>query len=161
MPARPGHPVSTTMRCVRQRSRFTRVLYWWPSSLLCGAGTWRRRSSYSAPSRLRRPNVIVFVLARRAGRQIPIGGKEGWYWFVLMPVLIPALLAPALSRWRAVAWWLVMWDLVITEVALFHDFAGMSSSVHGSMLFRWGPCSCRSPRISQESPPVLSQVERR
>jgi hypothetical protein len=84
-------------------------------------------------------NVIVCVLARRAGSQIPIGGKEGWYWFVLAPIVVPALLVPALSRWRFTAWWLVAWDVAITEVALFHDFAGMSSPAHGSMLFRWGP----------------------
>jgi hypothetical protein len=84
-------------------------------------------------------NVIVCVLARRAGSQVPIGGKEGWYWFVLVPIVVPALLLPALSRWRLAAWWLVAWDVVITEVALFHDFAGMSSPAHGSVLFRWGP----------------------
>jgi hypothetical protein len=84
-------------------------------------------------------NVIACVLANRGGNPIPIGGKEGWYWYVLAPVLIPALLVPALARWRAAAWWLVIWDVVITEVALFHDFAGMSSPMHGSLLFRWGP----------------------
>jgi len=84
-------------------------------------------------------NVIACVLARRGGNNIPIGGKEGWYWYVLAPVLVPALLAPALARWRIAAWWIVMWDVVITEGALFHDFAGMTSPAHGSMLFRWGP----------------------
>ena len=84
-------------------------------------------------------NVIVCVLARRAGSQVPIGGKEGWYWFVLVPIVVPALLLPAVSRWRLAAWWIVAWDVVITEVALLHDFAGASSPAHGSMLFRWGP----------------------
>src|ERR1019366_1515810 len=84
-------------------------------------------------------NVIACVLANRGGNPIPIGGKEGWYWYVLVPVVIPALLVPALARWRAVAWWLVAWDVVITETALFHDFAGTASPLHGSMLFRWGP----------------------
>jgi hypothetical protein len=84
-------------------------------------------------------NVVACVLANRGGNPIPIGGKEGWYWYVLAPVVIPALLAPVLARWRAVAWWLVAWDVVITEGALFHDFAGTASSLHGSMLFRWGP----------------------
>jgi hypothetical protein len=79
------------------------------------------------------------VLARRGGNDIPIGGKEGWYWYVLAPVIIPALLAPALKRWRIAAWWIVIWDVLVTEVALFHDFAGMTSPAHGSMLFRWGP----------------------
>ncbi len=84
-------------------------------------------------------NVIACVLANRGGNPIPIGGKEGWYWYVLAPIVIPAFLVPALRRWRVAAWWLVAWDLVITESALFHDFAGTSSPLHGSMLFRWGP----------------------
>jgi hypothetical protein len=84
-------------------------------------------------------NVIACVMANRGGNPIPIGGKEGWYWYVLVPVVIPALLVPALARWRITAWWLVLWDVVITEVALFHDFAGTTSPMHGSMLFRWGP----------------------
>ena len=84
-------------------------------------------------------NVVACVLANRGGNPIPIGGKEGWYWYVLAPVVIPALLMPAVARWRAAAWWLVSWDVVITEVALFHDFAGTSSPMHGSLLFRWGP----------------------
>jgi len=84
-------------------------------------------------------NVIACVLANRGGNPIPIGGKEGWYWYVLAPVVIPAFLVPALVRWRAAAWWLVAWDVVITETALFHGFAGLSSPMHGSMLFRWGP----------------------
>jgi hypothetical protein len=84
-------------------------------------------------------NVIACVLANRGGNPIPIGGKEGWYWYVLAPVVIPALVMPAIARWRVAAWWLVIWDVVITEVALFHDFAGMTSPAHGSLLFRWGP----------------------
>lgn len=84
-------------------------------------------------------NVISCVLARRGGNPISIGGKEGWYWYVLAPIVIPALLAPALARWRLAAWWLVAWDVLITEVALFHDFTGLSSPAHGSLLFRWGP----------------------
>jgi hypothetical protein len=84
-------------------------------------------------------NVVACVLARHGGNDIPIGGKEGWYWYVLAPLIIPALLMPAVKRWRAVAWWIVIWDVVITEGALFHDFAGMTSPAHGSILFRWGP----------------------
>jgi hypothetical protein len=84
-------------------------------------------------------NVIACVMARHGGNDIPIGGKEGWYWYVLAPVIIPALLVPALARWRAAAWWIVIWDVIITEGALFHDFAGMTSPAHGSILFRWGP----------------------
>jgi hypothetical protein len=84
-------------------------------------------------------NVIACILSNRGGNPIPIGGKEGWYWYVLAPVIIPALLVPAVKRWRAVAWWIVIWDVVITEGALFPDFAGMTWAAHGSILFRWGP----------------------
>jgi hypothetical protein len=84
-------------------------------------------------------NVVACVLARRGGNPIPIGGKEGWYWYVLVPIVVPALLVPAMSRWRLTAWWLVLWDVIVTEVALFHDFAGNTSPLHGSALFRWGP----------------------
>jgi hypothetical protein len=84
-------------------------------------------------------NVIACVLANRGGNPIPIGGKEGWYWYVLAPVILPALLVPALKRWRAAAYWIVIWDVIITEGALFPDFAGMTSPAHGSILFRWGP----------------------
>src|SRR5205085_3987399 len=84
-------------------------------------------------------NVVACVLARRGGNNIPIGGKEGWYWYVLAPVIIPALLVPAVKGWRAVAGWIVIWDIIINEGALFPDFAGITSPAHGSMLFRWGP----------------------
>jgi len=84
-------------------------------------------------------NVVACVLARHGGNDIPIGGKEGWYWYVLAPVIVPALLVPAIKRWRAAAWWIVLWDVIITEGALFHAFAGITSPEHPSMLFRWGP----------------------
>jgi len=84
-------------------------------------------------------NVVACVLANRGGNPIPIGGKEGWYWYVLSPVIIPALLMPAVKRWRAAAWWIVMWDVIIFEGALIPDFAGGTSPAHGSILFRWGP----------------------
>jgi hypothetical protein len=84
-------------------------------------------------------NVVACVLARHGGNDIPIGGKEGWYWYVLAPVVVPALLVPALARWRAAAWWIVIWDVIINEVALFHDFAGTTSPENPTILFRWGP----------------------
>ncbi|HEX3578973.1 MAG TPA: hypothetical protein VHY33_10455 [Thermoanaerobaculia bacterium] len=84
-------------------------------------------------------NVVACVLARHGGNDIPIGGQEGWYWYVLAPVIVPALLVPALARWRAAAWWIVIWDVVINEVALFHDYAGMTSPTNPTMIFRWGP----------------------
>jgi hypothetical protein len=33
----------------------------------------------------------------------------------------------------------VIWDVIITEGALFHDFAGMTSPAYPTMLSRWGP----------------------
>jgi hypothetical protein len=73
--------------------------------------------------------------ARAAGLALPLGGKEGWYWYALAPLAV--LLFASLPRLAAV--WIVAWDVVITEGALFHDFAGLSSPDHPSTLFRWGP----------------------
>jgi hypothetical protein len=108
-----------------------------------------------ARSRSRAPAALVALLgfacaqlvmaaafirqARAAGIALPFGGKEGWYWYVLVPVVVPALLVPAVSRVRALAWWIVAWDVMITEGALFHDYAGVTSPAHPTALFRWGP----------------------
>jgi len=73
--------------------------------------------------------------ARAAGLALPLGGKEGWYWYALAPLAV--LLFAGLPRLAAV--WIVTWDVVITEGALFHDYAGTSSPLHPSVLFRWGP----------------------
>jgi len=67
-----------------------------------------------------------------------VGGGEGWYWFVLVPVLVPALLAPAVKRFPLVALWIVAWDVVITA-HLFGTWAGHMSPDHSGWLFRWGP----------------------
>ena len=86
-------------------------------------------------------NVISCVLARRGGNPVPIGGKEGWYWYVLAPLVIPTLLAPALTRWWgiALAAWMAAWDVIVHELALFRDYAGATSPEDPSFLFRWGP----------------------
>jgi len=86
-------------------------------------------------------NVISCVLARRAGNPVPIGGKEGWYWYVLAPIVIPLLLSPALKRKTGVALavWIVGWDVIVHECMLFHDYAGSTSPADPTLLFRWGP----------------------
>lgn len=85
-------------------------------------------------------NALAFIRqAHAAGLALPQGGKEGWYWYCVVPLVVPGLLAPAILRFRALAWWIVAWDLLITEVALFHDFSGASSPAHPTFLFRWGP----------------------
>jgi len=84
-------------------------------------------------------NVVACIVARRAGNPMPPAGKEGWYWFVLLPILVPALLAPAVKRFPLVAWWIVAWDVVITDAQLFHTWAGELSPARPSFLFRWGP----------------------
>jgi hypothetical protein len=91
-------------------------------------------------------NVVSCVLARRAGNPVPIGGKEGWYWFVLVPIIVPALLAPAVKRFPLVAWWLIAWDIAITDAQLFRTWAGELSPDHPSFLFRWGPL--RAPSLN-------------
>lgn len=80
-------------------------------------------------------NVIVCVVTKSP----QIGGKEGWYWFALAPVLVPALLAPAVARFRWVPWWIVAWDIVITDFELIPTWLGLTSPSHPSLLFRWGP----------------------
>ena len=81
-------------------------------------------------------NVISCVLARKGGNPVPIGGKEGWYWYVLAPLVIPVLM----HRWAVMlAGWIAAWDIVVHELALFRDYAGATSPEHSSLLFRWGP----------------------
>ena len=79
--------------------------------------------------------INAAAYARSAQSGLPAGGKEGWYWYSLAPVAVPFLL----TRFRALAWWLVAWDVLITDVALFHDYAGTTSPGHPTALFRWGP----------------------
>ena len=81
----------------------------------------------------------VNVAASVISRSPQIGGKEGWYWFVLAPVLVPALLAPAVLRFRWLPWWIVAWDIVITDCELIPTWGGLTSPSHPSLLFRWGP----------------------
>jgi hypothetical protein len=44
---------------------------------------------------------------------------------------------PRVVAWLAAAW-IVAWDVLITEGALWQDYAGITSAEHGDMLFRWG-----------------------
>ena len=87
------------------------------------------------PSLWQAANVIACVVTRSP----QIGGKEGWYWFVLAPVLVPALLAPAIERSRWLIWWIAAWDIVITDCQLIPTWLGLTSPAHPSLLFRWGP----------------------
>src|ERR1051325_5041749 len=75
--------------------------------------------------------------ARAMGLALPAAGKEGWFWYALAPLVV-GLLFPA-APLALLAVWLVGWGVVITEGALFHDFAGVTSPAHGTWLFRWGP----------------------
>ena len=81
-------------------------------------------------------NAAAFIRqARAAGLALPLGGKEGWYWYVLAPLVICAFAKHA----RLAAVWLIAWDIVITEGALFHDYAGVTSPAGKNLLFTWGP----------------------
>ena len=73
--------------------------------------------------------------ARAAGIALPLGGKEGWYWYALAPLAICLFAKHA----RIAALWLIAWDVVITEVALFHDYAGVTAPAGRNLLFTWGP----------------------
>lgn len=81
-------------------------------------------------------NAAAFIRqARAAGLALPLGGKEGWYWYTLAPLVICLLAKHA----RLAALWVIAWDVVITEVALFHDYAGLASPAGKNPLFTWGP----------------------
>ncbi|HEX7151099.1 MAG TPA: hypothetical protein VF618_06390 [Thermoanaerobaculia bacterium] len=89
-------------------------------------------------------NVVSCVLARRAGNDIPIGGKEGWYWYVAAPIVVATVLPPLIARMGQIGRmglfaWLIVVDVVIHEVALHHDYSGETSPLSPSLLFRWGP----------------------
>ncbi|HUP43918.1 MAG TPA: hypothetical protein VM779_00240 [Thermoanaerobaculia bacterium] len=82
-------------------------------------------------------------IARATGVSVPAGGKEGWYWYALAPLLIGVVLAIVLRRLplaavAAVVLWIVAWDVFIHEGALFQDFAGYTSSTAHDLFFRWG-----------------------
>jgi hypothetical protein len=79
--------------------------------------------------------INAAAYARSAQSGLPAGGKEGWYWYALAPIVVPFFL----TRFRALALWIVAWDVLITEVALFHDYSGATSPLHPTALFRWGP----------------------
>jgi hypothetical protein len=81
-------------------------------------------------------NAAAFIRqARAAGVALPLGGKEGWYWYVLAPLVICLFARHA----RIAAIWLIAWDVVITDGALFHDYAGVTSPAGKNLLFTWGP----------------------
>ena len=76
--------------------------------------------------------AVNFVGSARAG------GGEGWYWFVTVPVIVPALFAPAVKRYPLVVLWIVAWDVIITT-HLVQTWAGRMTPDHPGFLFRWGP----------------------
>lgn len=89
--------------------------------------------------------------ARLQGAELPLGGKEGWYWFSLASFVVPAVLGmtrSSLGRRAALfaSAWLLLWDAMITVGALWRDYAGLATAASPSRLFRWGP----SPRFSSE-----------
>ncbi|MBV9496422.1 MAG: hypothetical protein JOZ54_19400 [Acidobacteria bacterium] len=92
-------------------------------------------------------NAAAFVRqAHAAGIALPLGGKEGWYWYALAPLLV-AIVFPR-TPLKSVALWLFVWDVVINQCQLFGDFAGATSPATPSFLFRWGPM--QAPHFSLE-----------
>jgi len=81
--------------------------------------------------------------ALATGSSLPAGGKEGWYWFALAPLFVPLFAIPLRYAPRLIAaftlLWMIAWDVLITEGALFQDYAGMTRATSGDALFRWGP----------------------
>jgi len=82
-----------------------------------------------------------------AGSSLPAGGKEGWYWYCLAPILTVTVVGPLLLALQkrhhlalvALVAWVVSWDVLITDVALLSDYAGVSDPFRRSLLFRWAP----------------------
>lgn len=91
--------------------------------------------------------------AKLLGEVLPAAGKEGWYWFALASLVIGTVLAPLFRRVRCAflalaIGWLLIWDMLITEGALFRDYAGLTSPASPAMLFRWGPAPVLSLELS-------------
>jgi hypothetical protein len=82
--------------------------------------------------------LAAFALAQAVNfvKSARVGGGEGWYWFVTVPIVVPALLAPAVKRFPFVALWIVAWDAVITT-HLVQTWAGQMTPDHPGRLFRW------------------------
>src|ERR1051325_2764645 len=83
--------------------------------------------------------LAAFALAQAVNfvKSARVGGGEGWYRFVTVPIVVPALLAPAVKRFPFVALWIVAWDAVITT-HLVQTWAGRMTPGNPSRLFRWG-----------------------
>lgn len=92
-------------------------------------------------------NVLAYLRhAPPAGSSLPAGGKEGWYYFALAPLLygiIGTMVLRDLRAFRsfvlAVVVWCACWDVVIHERGLFLDWRGETSPRQPSAILRWGP----------------------
>src|SRR5262249_46354852 len=120
------------------------LLYGLPLLALVALGVWRsaeRRVALAAIGAFTAAQIVHaygYIRRARAMREaLPAAGKEGWFWYALAPLVV-ALIFP-MTPIVLTAIWLVGWDVVITEGALFHDFAGVTSPAAGNWLFRWGP----------------------
>lgn len=135
------------------------VLYAIPIVLLCLAGIYFDRKSSSernVPYGIVGAALFLFGVAQAVNivaylRQpvsagLPAGGKEGWYWYSLAPLVVGLVFAGAvrglIRRSRALAVLLftlvIGWDIAISEGALFRDYAGVSSPSTPTQFFRWG-----------------------
>ena len=82
--------------------------------------------------------------AKALGSSMPLAGKEGWYWFVLAPLVLSAFfgwvfrVSPRVVTVFVIVWVLLA-DIAISEGALFRDYAGLTSPASPSQWFRWGP----------------------
>jgi hypothetical protein len=70
-------------------------------------------------------------------------------------LIIGVLVAPLFGRVRcaflaAAAGWLLLWDTIITEGALFRDYAGLTGPETPALLFRWGPAPVFSLDLGSE-----------
>ena len=132
------------------------ALYLGPILVLTGYSLWSSRHARKHSFWMAAIAIGAFALAQAVNlagyihqakmqnSPLPAGGKEGWYWYSIAPLLIGTLgalvcrYAPRLIVIFQTAW-LVGWDVLIHEGALFQDFAGATSPEAGDALFRWGP----------------------
>jgi hypothetical protein len=89
-------------------------------------------------------NVVAYLRhAPELGSGLPSGGKEGWYYWTLAPLLVGFLAIAGMKRARPIlaavflAWWFA-WDITIHEGGLFRDWRGWTAPDRAGIIFRWG-----------------------
>lgn len=89
--------------------------------------------------------VNLLGYARSAGPgELPAGGKEGWYWYSMLPLVL-IVAASSIRRNHRLFLGMVMVcglvvDIGLSELALYLDYAGTNCPDVAGLLVRWGRC---------------------